>query len=149
MTTASCAAYRAASVPRRAVAVTLDAAVLVTSGLLIVRRRLTNAAAIHRLAVPVAIQAGYFTVTTAVAGGSPGLREQQDRLAEEFSHDPDQLDERLPALHSGRRMAALWAPPALTVTLLVVYKLTLGRGAHDRLSNTRVVATVRDRQAPT
>jgi hypothetical protein len=69
------------------------------------------------------------------------LRDEQDRLAEELSHDPDQLDERLPALHSGRRMAALSAPPVITGILLVVYKVTLGRGAHDRLSDTRVVAT--------
>jgi RDD family len=163
----------------------------------VVRRHLTNASAIRRLAVPTAIQGAYFTIATAVAGGSPGqllvglrvvdvatgrrpswpqalsrwwvlagpgtvarvviagsrnpsakrkvrlaiLRGQQDRLAEELSGDADQLDERLPALHSGRRTAALWAPPAVTVILLLVYKLTLGRGAHDRLSNTRVVAT--------
>ena len=51
---------------------TLDAAVLVTSGLLVVRRHLTNASVVRRLAVPVAIQAAYFTTSTAIAGGSPG-----------------------------------------------------------------------------
>ena len=58
------------------------------------------------------------------------LREEPERLAEELPDDPDQLEERLPALHSGRRMAALWVPPAVTVMLLVVFKLTLGPGAH-------------------
>lgn len=145
--------------------------------------------------MPIAIQGAYFTITTAMAGGSPGqllsglrvvdaatgrlpswrqalsrlvlwagpgivarvvgaalrnpsaqtkarlavLRDEQDRLTEELSDDQHQLDERLAAMRSGRRMMTLWAPPAMTVMVLV-YRLTVGRGAHDRLSDTRVVA---------
>jgi hypothetical protein len=52
-----CSAYGPASVQRRAFAVTLDAAVLATSALLVVRRHLTNASVIRLLAVLVVIQA--------------------------------------------------------------------------------------------
>jgi hypothetical protein len=72
---------------------------------------------------------------------SARLHEDVDRLADELSDDPDELAKRMSALHSGRWMAATWAPPAIAVVLLVVYKLTAGRGAHDRLSGTHVVAT--------
>jgi hypothetical protein len=196
MTMVGGSAYGPASLSRRAVAVSFDAAVLVTAAMLVVRRHGTNASAIRRVAVPAAIQAVYFTITTATAGASPGqllaglrvvdaatgrrpswrqvssrwvvwagpgivarvviaalrnpsgktkarlaiLREEQERLTGEPSDHPDRLDERIPALHSGRRVAALWAPPVITAMLLVVYKLTVGRGAHDRLSDTRVVA---------
>jgi uncharacterized RDD family membrane protein YckC len=71
---------------------------------------------------------------------SASLHEELDRLADEISDDPDKLEEQLSQLHRGRRTAAMWVPVVVTAVLLVAYRLTVGRGAHDRLSGTHVVA---------
>jgi len=70
---------------------------------------------------------------------SAALGEEVQRIASEFDDQPEELHRQLLALHSGRKAAAIWAPGAVTAGLLVIYEITVGRGAQDRVTGTRIV----------
>ncbi len=71
------------------------------------------------------------------------LGEEQRRIVAEFDDQEDELvHRRLLALQTGRKAAPIWAPPAITTALLVLYEISIGRGAQDSLTGTYIVRTL-------
>jgi hypothetical protein len=75
-----------------------------------------------------------------VSRRTESVRSEVERLQEEYPDDPKTYSEKVTALDRSVGLHRIMIRPLLVVGIVVAYQATVGRGAKDRWTRTKVVA---------